>query len=548
MKLSVRTTLTLHAVIVSVLLLTPVIALFNLSSKSEAQLKLLDNINSNILTQLVTIDGALKNARFHSYAGFMHDTNLSVAHYHKHPFELHLETVNKELALAEQSWRTILANLSAQDEYYRDINQLKRDYDSYMKAGGIPVRDALQARDWDSIVRIVTAAIPQYAQYSDSGNKLVEKVKAIAQADYQTSLQELSSLRNVLMVLYILLVIGYFGFSIWLQRRIVTPLNDNVKMAERIAAGDLAFQHSSDRVDEFGDLANAMEKMRAELAGMISGIKQQAMQIEGFSQELKQSSSSVAGSINEQMHGLTNSASVLEQLTVSIDAITQNSETSNDQAIAMEQSSAQSFDQIANTEVGIIETNELLQTTSSQVERLSAQVDEITSITGVIQDVASQTNLLALNAAIEAARAGEQGRGFAVVADEVRNLAATTTDSVEQIAKMIASIQANASATVLSMQESQANSAKVVDSTKTAKASIGAIKQSASSVQVAIAEVARTLSEQQFAANELASSVDSIAAYSKENNAAITNVSATAENMIVTSEALKQTITKFSLN
>lgn len=234
MKLTVRATLTLHAIIVSVLLLIPIFTLFYLSNQSEAELKRIDNINTNVLIPLVTIDGALKNARFHSYAGFMHDKNLSVSHYHTHPFQLHVDIVKNENDLAEKSWQTILDSISPEDVFYQDLIKLKSQYESYMVAGGRPVYEALSVKDWDSIVRIVTAAIPQYAEYSDSAHKTLNDIKNIAKQHYEMSLQELSSLKNTLTIVYVLLVAVYFAFSVWLQRRIITPLNENVAIAEKL--------------------------------------------------------------------------------------------------------------------------------------------------------------------------------------------------------------------------------------------------------------------------------------------------------------------------
>ncbi|MCY7297222.1 methyl-accepting chemotaxis protein [Alteromonas sp. a30] len=547
MNISVKNTLMFHAAAVVILLLTPIVALNWISSEGARALDRTNAINSNVLLQLVAIDGALKNARFHSYAGFMHDNKLSVAHYHAHPYELHLNTVKNEIKKAEQGWQVVLNYINNDVPHVAEIRELKKQYDSYMDAGGYPIVTVMENNDWDSIVRIVTAAIPQYAEFSGAIQELLVKIGASAEKEYKSSQQGLSTLQTFLSFLYITSIILYVLFSIWFQKRITRPLNENMEAAKKIASGDLTPSEFSIRKDEFGMLSNSMEQMRTALSNMIGGIMEAANKVDDYGQQLEKASNNTAQSIAEQMHGLTNSVSVLGQILVSIEDIGRNSENTNGRAIEAEKAASISSGHVSQAEAGIQQVFEQLQSTSQQVESLSEQVKEITSITGVIQDVAAQTNLLALNAAIEAARAGEQGRGFAVVADEVRNLAATTTSSVEKIAVMISDIQENAASTVISMKNSCETSSLVVDTTKITRESIGDINKATSLVQELVSEIAKALSEQKLASNELSSSVELITSRSKENNTAMNNVAKTAECLNETSKKLKKATSGFKL-
>lgn len=547
MNISVKNTLMYHAIAVVILLLTPIVALNWVSNEGAKALDRTNQINSSVLLQLESIDGALKNARFHSYAGFMHDENLSVAHYHAHPFKLHFDTVKNEVDKAEKAWKVIFNYMSEDVPHYMEIKALKQQYDNYMTAGGFPVVEALEKKQWDDIVRIVTAAIPQYADFSSTTQDLLTQISQSAKKEYERSLRGLTTLKYSLSFLYFSSIVLYVFFSMWLQKRITRPLSENMEAAKKIASGDLTPSHFTLRNDEFSKLANSMEQMRTSLAKMISGITKSADKVDEYGQQLEKASNNTSQSIDEQMHGLTSSVAVLEQILVSIDDISQNSENTNGRAIEAEKAASISSDHVTNAEVGIQQVFEQLQSTSQQVESLTDQVNEITSITGVIQDVAAQTNLLALNAAIEAARAGEQGRGFAVVADEVRNLAATTTSSVDKISMMISDIQTNATSTVVSMKNSCDTSSSVVDTTKITKTSISEINQATSLVQELVSQIARALSEQKVASNELSSSVEQITARAVENSKSMKKVAKTAMCLNDMSRQLKKATSGFKL-
>ncbi len=539
--------LSIHVIVVVILMITPVIALKWVSIKSQDALQKNNEIYSLVLVELRRIDGSLKNSRFHAYAGFMHDKNLSVAGYHAHPFQLHVDVVNNELKSANERWKAILSNISSSNTYYEEILSLKSQYDDYMSAGSKPVVKALQEKDWDSIVRFVTAAIPQYADFSDSIQQLQDQITQQAEIAYESSQEELSKLSFSLMVLYALSALIYVVFSFWLKRKIITPLRENIQVAKKISQGDLTSNTLMKTNDEFGALSNAMEVMRKQLSEMIHHIILESDHVGSYSEKLKSASQRVAESIQNQMLGLTTAASSLEELLVNIENLSENAKNTNEKAEYAEDAATQSMARINDTESGVQVVSTRLTTTSQQIEELSEQVKEISSITGVIQDVAAQTNLLALNAAIEAARAGEQGRGFAVVADEVRNLAATTTQSVDKISVMITNIQANSSQTVTSMEDSCNEAEKVVSTAGIAKGSIHSINEATSILKDLISEITRSLLEQKASSNNLSKNVDSVAELSRQNNELVEHVSIMSDDLTKTSEKLKVSVSGFRI-
>ncbi|WP_018607296.1 methyl-accepting chemotaxis protein [Uliginosibacterium gangwonense] len=344
-----------------------------------------------------------------------------------------------------------------------------------------------------------------------------------------------------------LLIMGGFGYLTY--RYLISSIANANEIAKRIAAGDLREESLRSPIakDEIGQLLGAMQKMRADLADTIRHVVDNAREVASSAENLSSTADQVAVSTERQSSSAASAAASVEELTVSIDHIGSGADDANGRAKEARELAVHGGKSVDGASVQIAEVASRIEHTAEQLQKLSAQVQQIGGISAVIRDVADQTNLLALNAAIEAARAGEQGRGFAVVADEVRKLAERTTKSVQEISTVIGAIEEGAEAAVDSMQTSRAVVGDVVESAKQAATSMTDICTSADTVRSSVSDISAALQEQRAASTELAKSVEAMAQMSEENAAAVSSVSATAHQLVSVSDALRNGVARFHL-
>jgi aerotaxis receptor len=335
--------------------------------------------------------------------------------------------------------------------------------------------------------------------------------------------------------------------AFFVVRSFAHPLNAAVQSARSIAAFDLSKPVPLAGRDEIGELLNQFAIMRNNLQEGAALIKQNTRRLDQVVQVLAQSSRQAAHASNQQSESASSMAAAVEQLSVSIDQVGEHANEADAVSRASGEASREGGQVIHNTANEIGRIADAVNSSATTINTLEGYTGEISVIVGVIKDIADQTNLLALNAAIEAARAGEQGRGFAVVADEVRKLAERTAQSTQQITGMIDKVQNGARQAVAEMEAGVRQVSEGVQLAHKAGDSVADIQQTSVRVVQAVADINMALKEQSIAAREIAQSVERVAQMTESGSEASRQASEVAEQVAGLANELRQLADMFKV-
>ena len=348
-------------------------------------------------------------------------------------------------------------------------------------------------------------------------------------------------------VAMVLAVILGIGISVTVTRNIVSPLARAVRELRRIAEGDMTVHIEAVGSDEAAAMMRSLGEVQKELSQLVARLQSTARHLHASVEEVTTSSHQLSVRAAESSDAVSSAAASLEELVVSIDMVGSNAEEASSRA-ADAGNAAQRGKQLGETAShDVSQAAGKIAETADMIQRLSLQVGQIGMIANVIKDIADQTNLLALNAAIEAARAGEQGRGFAVVADEVRKLAERTTTSAQEITSMIGAIQGGTDAVVLSMNQSRDTMDTVRSKVTETTQSIADIEGSTRSAVSAVGEISAALREQRATSSGIAQNTENVARLSEENARTAEQVSTAMANVRRVAEDLAEITQNFKI-
>jgi methyl-accepting chemotaxis protein len=344
------------------------------------------------------------------------------------------------------------------------------------------------------------------------------------------------------------LALAFGMLAAWaITRQIVIPLSQTLKVAERVAAGDLTQNLISERQDELGQLQRAMQSMTLGLRELIGGISNGVTQIANAAEELSAVTEQTRAGVNSQKVETDQVATAMNEMTATVQEVARNAEEACEAAVAADQQ-AREGDKVVGEAIAQIErlAKEVGNSTEA-MGHLKRESDKIGSVLDVIKSVAQQTNLLALNAAIEAARAGEAGRGFAVVADEVRSLAQRTQKSTEEIEELIVGLQTGTQQVATIMDNSRSLTDSSVELTRRAGGSLESITRTVSAIQSMNQQIAAAAEQQSAVAEEINRSVLNVRDVSEQTSAASEETAASSVELARLGTHLQMLVGRFKV-
>jgi len=427
------------------------------------------------------------------------------------------------------------------------LKQLKNTVSSYMGIMDQMIQLVDQDQHEQAIDLLNTRLAPQGLILNKSLEDLITFNQQGVQSAAESAAQMYSSAQWIVGMIIVIALIATLLLAWLLTRSITAPLGQALTVARTIAAGDLSKPIVVSGKDEPAQLLVALASMQANLQDTIRGITESSQQLASAAEEMSSVMEQSTRGLQAQNDEIEQAATAVTQMSAAVDEVAGNAVSSAEASKASDEDSKHGHYQISETISSIQNLVDEVLGASSKAEGLAVQAQDISKVLEVIRGIAGQTNLLALNAAIEAARAGEAGRGFAVVADEVRSLAQRTQDSTEEIEQMINGIQRGTQDTVGALNSSAEHAGQTLQRANSAGSALEKITAAISQISQRNLVIASAAEQQALVAREVDRSLVNIRDLSTQTAAGATQTSAASQELSRLAVDLNALVTRFVL-
>ena len=395
-----------------------------------------------------------------------------------------------------------------------------------------PALERSRANDEEGIWSNVKKATAGMTKLSETITEHKKYNEQLAESHYKQATASASLGRSISLVLVVISLLVVGGISFVVVREIRSRMNRLSAFINNVSQTlDFTPRIKVTRLDELGSSGDAFNRLLDRLQDNLKSISHSTQSVAMAAHQLATTSEQVATTAYQQSEAASGMAATVEEITVSINHVADRAQEANRLSSESGQLAVSGEKIIGQTTSDIHDIEATVHDAAKLIHELEQQGQQIANVVQVIKEVADQTNLLALNAAIEAARAGEQGRGFAVVADEVRKLAERTSSSTQEISATIDAMKRSASNAVLGMEGVVDKVTQGVERSKKANTAIQQIGESSRATVEMVEEIASAIQEQGSATNSIAGHVERIAQMSEESSAAAENSSQAARNL-----------------
>ncbi len=495
-----------------------------------------------------------------------------------------IEKLREEFDTRHDFWVSTLPAGRLKDKLTEDAYRPAKEFFSIVDRD---LRPALKSGDNRRAQEIVRQRLsPLYLEHRKAVDDVVEMATAGNAAVESKADAMINSGSRWFIGIGLIIALTALVFGWWISNLISRPINRITQVANELSEGNVHHECVIEQRDEIGILADAFRRtiqymnslsaaareiarnnlsvrvtprserdelgqsfktMIEKLSQIVGQLSDNSAQVASASTEIASSTEEMSRGVSEQSGQTAQVSSAVEQMTATIVESSRNAAQASGVAKQAAEAATEGSEVVSQTIRGMQRIAAVVNDSANAIKKLAASSDQIGEIVGVIDDIADQTNLLALNAAIEAARAGEQGRGFAVVADEVRKLAERTTRATKEIADMIKGIQGETQSAVSAMNEGIHEVDRGRELAATAGSSLNAILEYSQRVQEMVAQIAAATNEQSLAAEQIAANVENIARVTRESNEGIAQSASAADQLSEQAENLRSIASSFKL-